>query len=263
MDIVNSIQKSVDFIEDNIYDDLNAETIANHVYLSPFHFQRLFSIVCGLTLGEYIRNRRMTLAGVEVEKTEMKIIDIAFKYHYDSPESFSRAFKQFHGVSPMMVRNKIGSINSFAKISIESIFGGNLVMQRAKERGYAVKENGPVYYTMDMDRTAKWFEATLGWYAAIDQRNDKGEGTYGCILPFPFEVSNMTLAPFNGFQMFYGKPSNEVVSFMRVDNIENLHSFVKKSGWDKISEIVVQPWGGKECSVTTVDGGVMRFFQLD
>ena len=136
-------------------------------------------------------------------------------------------------------------------------------MKRATERGYAVKENGPVYYTMNMDRTAKWFEDTLGWYAAIDQRNDNGEGTYGCILPFPLEVSNMTLAPFNGFHMFYGKPSNEVVAFMRVDNIENLHSFVISSGWDKISEIEVQPWGGKECSVTTVDGGIMRFFQLD
>ena len=214
MDIVNSIKKAIDFIEDNICGDLNAELIAKHVYISPFHFQRLFSIVCGLTLGEYIRNRRMTLAGIDVKKTEMKIIDIAFKYHYDSPESFSRAFKQFHGVSPMMVRSKKDSTKAFAKISIESILGGNLVMRRAKERGYAVKENGPVYYTLDMDKTAKWFEATLGWYAAIDQRNDNGEGTYGCILPFPFEVSTMTLTPFNGFHMFFCR-----ISFMTCKTI--------------------------------------------
>jgi hypothetical protein len=63
--------------------------------------------------------------------------------------------------------------------------------------------------------------------------------------------------------MFYGEPSNQAVAFMRVDNIEKLHFFVKKNGWDKISEIKTQHWGGKECDVTTIDGGIMRFFQLD
>lgn len=261
--MLNSIQRAIDFIEDNIYNDLKLETIAEQVYLSPFHFQRLFSLVCGITIGEYIRNRRLTLAGIEVESTNTRIIDIALKYQYESPESFSRAFARFHGVSPMAARSQKGHIHSFAKISVESIFGGNTIMQKLKERGYAVKENGPVYYTKDMDKTAKWFEDVLGWYAGIDQRNDNGEGTYGCILPFPFEVSSMTLAPFSGFHMFLGEPSNKVVAFMRVDNIENLSACVKRNGWDKISEITIQPWGGKECSVTTVDGGIMRFFQLD
>lgn len=136
-------------------------------------------------------------------------------------------------------------------------------MQRLKERGYAVKENGPVYYTKDMDKTAKWFEDVLGWYAGIDQRNDKGDGTYGCLLPFPGEINSMTLMPFNGFHMFYGEPSSQTVAFMRVDNIEKLHFYIKKNGWDKISDIKTQHWGGKECDVTTIDGGVMRFFQLD
>ncbi|ODU57620.1 MAG: hypothetical protein ABT01_01830 [Clostridium sp. SCN 57-10] len=67
----------------------------------------------------------------------------------------------------------------------------------------------------------------------------------------------MTLLPFNG------EPSTQTVAFMRVDNIEKLHSFVKKNGWEKISEMKTQCWGGKECDVTTIDGGVMRFFQLD
>jgi AraC family transcriptional regulator len=263
MDMINCIQRAVDFIEDNICDDLNSEIVASQAFMSPFHFQRLFSIVCGITLGEYIRNRRLTFAGIDVESTDTKIIDIALKYGYESPESFSRAFTRFYGVSPMMARSQKGHINSFAKISVKSILGGNSIMQKLKERGYTVKENGPVYYTKNMDKTAKWFEETLGWYAGIDQRNDNGDGTYGCVLPLPDEISGMTLIPFNGFHMFYGEPSNQTVAFMGVDNVEKLYSFVKKNGWDKISEIETQHWGGKECDVTTIDGGVMRFFQLD
>lgn len=263
MDTVNCVQRAIDFIEDNVCEDLNSETISSQAFMSSFHFQRLFSVICGITLGEYIRNRRLSLAGIEVETTGAKIIDIAFKYGYESPESFSRAFTRFHGVSPMTARSQNGHTRSLAKISVQSILGGNSTMQKFTERGYAVKENGPVYYTKNMDQTAKWFEDVLGWYAGIDQRNDRGDGTYGCVLPFPGEIGSMTLLPFNGFHMFYGEPSTQTVAFMRVDNIEKLHSFVKKNGWEKISEMKTQCWGGKECDVTTIDGGVMRFFQLD
>lgn len=162
MDMINSIQRAIDFVEDNICEDLKVETVASQAFLSPFHFQRLFSVVCGMTIGEYIRNRRLSYAGIDVEATDMKIIDIALKYGYESPESFSRTFTRFHGVSPMTARSQKGLINSFAKISVQSILGGNMIMQRLKERGYTVKENGPVYYTKNMDKTAKWFEDILG-----------------------------------------------------------------------------------------------------
>ncbi|WP_455617754.1 helix-turn-helix domain-containing protein [Eisenbergiella sp.] len=263
MDTINRIQRAIDFVEDNIYDELNPDAIASQAYMSSFHFQRLFSVVCGVSLGEYIRNRRLTLSGTEIQHSDTKIIDIAFKYGYESPESFSRAFTRFHGISPMAARSQNGGLNLFAKISVESILGGNQMVQGLKERGYTVKENGPVYYTTNMDKTAKWFEDVLGWYAGIDQRNENGDGTYGCVLPLPGEIHSMTLAQFNGFHMFYGEPTRQTVAFMRVDNIDNLYSFVTKNGWTQISEITTQPWGGKECDVTTIDGGVMRFFQLD
>ena len=183
MDTVNCIQRAIDFIEDNIYDDPTPEVIASQAYMSGFHFQRLFSVVCGISLGEYLRNRRLTLAGTEIEASDTKIIDIAFKYGYESPESFSRAFTRFHGISPLTARSQKERLNSFAKISVQSILGGNQMTQGLKERGYTVRENGPIYYTRNMDRTAKWFEDVLGWYAGIDQRNENGDGTYGCVLP--------------------------------------------------------------------------------
>ena len=136
-------------------------------------------------------------------------------------------------------------------------------MQELMERGYMVKENGPIYYTKNMDETAKWFKDVLGWYAGIDERNENGEGIYGCLLPLPEEILNMTLVPFNGFHMFFGDPVKQTVAFMRVDNIENLYAFVKKNGWTQISEITKQHWGGKECKLTTIDGGIIKFFQVD
>lgn len=137
------------------------------------------------------------------------------------------------------------------------------MINKMMERGYTVKENGPVYYTLDMDRTVKWFEDVLGWEAGIDQRGENGEGLYGCVLFLPHEFINMGLVTFNGFHMFCGEPSARVVAFIRVDNVENLRNYVLKNGWTQISEITVQPWGGKECSLTTIDGSSMRIFQID
>ncbi len=263
MDTITCIQKAVDFIEDNICEDLSADVISSHAYMSSFHFQRIFAMISGVSLGEYIRNRRLTLAGIEIETNDLKIIDIAFKYGYESPESFSRAFSRLHGVSPMTARSQKGKLNLFAKMSVESTLGGNHMLQRLKERGYAVQENAPIYYTKDMSKTAKWFEDVLGWYAGIDEKDENGNGTYGCLLPFPDEIKNMALVSFNGFHMFYGEPTKQTLAFMKVDNIHNLHSYVKKNGWTQISEITTQHWGGKECDVVTVDGSVIRFFQLD
>lgn len=263
MDTINSIQKAIDYIEGNICDELSTEAIAGQAYMSGFHFHRIFSVVCGVSVGEYIRSRRLTLAGLEIKYSDAKITDIAYKYGYESPESFSRAFTRFHGVSPMTARSQNGKLRSFAKISVQSVLGGNRMIQGLQQRGYTVKENGAIYYTKDMDKTAKWFEDVLGWYAGIDERNESGDGVYGCLMPWPIEIHNMTLVPFNGFHMFRGEPTTQIVAFMRVDSIDNLHAYVKKNGWTQISEITTQHWGGRECTVTTIDGCTMRFFQLD
>jgi len=262
MDTVKNMQRAIDFLEDNILDNLSSELIASQAFMSSFHFQRTFSVICGITLGEYIRNRKLTLAGTEVISTSAKIVDIAFKYGYESHESFSRAFTRFHNVSPMTARSQ-GEINSFNKISVKSILEGNLSMERLRERGYSVKENGTVYYTTDLDKTLKWFEDVMGWYGGIDEKDEQGNGVYGCLLPMPDELVNLKIATFNGIHMFYGEPNKQVVSFIRVDNIQNLHGYVTKNGWQDITDITTQPWGGKECAVTTIDGSILRFFQLD
>lgn len=122
------IDKAINYIEDNITKELTIENIAKRAYLSPFYFQKGFAMLCGFTVGEYIRKRRLTLAGSELISTEKKIIDIALKYGYDSPDSFTKSFTRFHGVTPTAVRKNGAMIKSFAPLKIKFILEGGCSM---------------------------------------------------------------------------------------------------------------------------------------
>lgn len=127
MDWIKSFQRSIDYIEEHIAEPVEVSDIAAQMNVSAFYYQKIFSILCGFSLGEYIRNRRLALAGGELLATEEKIIDIAMKYGYDSPEGFTRAFVKFHGVTPSAVR-KGGKVRSFAKLAVEiSVKGGSIM----------------------------------------------------------------------------------------------------------------------------------------
>lgn len=134
-------------------------------------------------------------------------------------------------------------------------------MSDFSERGYVVRETGAVYYTQDMDSTLKWFQNVLGWYGQIEARDENNEGGYGCVNNIPIEIEALHIAPFTGIHLFKGEPLKTVVAFMRVQGVEQLYQFVKKNGWNHISEVEEQPWGGKTCSVTTIDGSILTFFE--
>ncbi|WP_027399365.1 AraC family transcriptional regulator [Anaerovorax odorimutans] len=125
---IECISDAIFYIEDNITEKLTIEDISKQVFISPFYFQKGFTMLCGLTVGEYIRLRRLTLAGNELVSTDKKIIDIAFKYGYGSPDSFTKAFTRFHGVTPTSVRKDGAMIKSFAPLRIKFILKGGYVM---------------------------------------------------------------------------------------------------------------------------------------
>ncbi len=91
MDWMTGLQRAIDYVEAHLTDDIDYAAAAKEAVSSSFHFQRVFSIICGYTLGDYIRMRRLSLAADELMRTNEKVIDIALKYGYDTPESFSRA----------------------------------------------------------------------------------------------------------------------------------------------------------------------------
>lgn len=104
MDWIQGIQNAINYIEEHITEDIDYDTLAKIACSSRYHFQRVFGIMCGITVGEYIRRRRLTLAGNDLLTSDTKATDIAFKYGYDTLESFSRAFVRFHGVKPSQVK---------------------------------------------------------------------------------------------------------------------------------------------------------------
>lgn len=120
-------------------------------------------------------------------------------------------------------------------------------MSRFSEKGYYVKENAPIYLTQDMDRTAEWFETIMGWYSNIVERTPEGCGCYGVVFDMIPEIEAVHLAPFTGFQLFCGEPDNKVISFMQVSGIERLHEYILSNGWEHITDVITQPWGGKTC----------------
>jgi AraC family transcriptional regulator len=125
MDWIESLQKAIDYIEENLLEDIDAESIAESVYTSNTHFQRIFRIITGMTISEYIRSRRLSLAGQELFSRDIKVIDIAIKYGYDTPESFTKAFTRFHGITPSAARKFQYQLKSFDPLSIQiSIRGG-------------------------------------------------------------------------------------------------------------------------------------------
>ena len=117
MNYRDDINNAVDFIESNITKQLDYAEIAAKAYSSNYHFQRVFSICCGCTLGEYIRKRRLTLAGAELANSSLKIIDAALKYGYESPDSFTKAFIKFHGITPSAARLPGARLRSFPRMS--------------------------------------------------------------------------------------------------------------------------------------------------
>lgn len=261
METVINIQKAIDYIEENIVAELNFEDITSQAYMSSHHFQRLFSMICGISLGDYIRNRRLTLAAAEIKSSDTKIIDIAYKYGYETPESFSHAFSRFHTISPMIAR-KQGEIKTFSRITIKSIIEGmNLMQEKIKERGYTVGNVGSVYLTTDMDKTVKWFEEILGWYAGVEVRDNNGTPTYGCAMPFSGELVHLGVTSFNGIFLLPGETPQCLISMMKVNNLDNLYYHVKKCGWDHITEVTFESWGARVCNITTIDGCILRFFE--
>ena len=100
MDTHDILENTIKLIENNLDNqDLNISFLSNKVYVSPYHLQRIFYTLFGKTIGSYIRERRLTEAGTDIKNGE-KVADVAIKYGYESQESFTRAFKKFHGVNP-------------------------------------------------------------------------------------------------------------------------------------------------------------------
>lgn len=197
MDWITGIQRAIDYIEAHLTEQIDYEAAAKEAYSSSFHFQRVFGILCGYTLGDYIRMRRLSLAAENLLRTDDKIIDIALEYGYDSPESFSRAFTRFHGITPTEARHG-GNIKSFSRLSVKLILnGGNLMNYRIEKRD-AFKVicrkkhvNKPQGDTATADISAFWGECSTDGTMEVLPKYAKFDNLHGILgICFSGEMAN-------------------------------------------------------------------------
>lgn len=130
-----SISKAIAYIEAHLQEPLDVKDIARAAALSPFYFQRGFTMLCGMSVGEYIRKRRLSQAGLAVLMSEQNIIDIALACGYESPDGFTKAFTRFHGVTPTELRKSGGTVVSFAPLTLKiSLEGGRNMDYRIEKK---------------------------------------------------------------------------------------------------------------------------------
>lgn len=135
MDWITGIQNAIDYVEAHLAEEIDFDAVARESFSSTHHFQRVFSILCGYTLGEYIRCRRLTLAGTELAEGGAKVIDVAAKYGYESPDSFCKAFQKFHGITPSQARGEGAVLKSFSRLHVKvTMEGGNVMNYRIEEK---------------------------------------------------------------------------------------------------------------------------------
>jgi len=127
---VKAMQNAITFIEGRLTEDISIEDISHSTNSSSTNFQRIFSIVTGMTVGDYIRSRRLSLAAKDLIETNSKVIDIALKYGYETAESFTKAFTRFHDATPSAVRRKKFVPKTFEPLLINIDVRGGFIMQR-------------------------------------------------------------------------------------------------------------------------------------
>ncbi|PEJ57482.1 AraC family transcriptional regulator [Bacillus sp. AFS002410] len=167
MDLLKNMNDALVYIEENLTSTMDYKEISRRAFCSEYHFKRMFSFLAGISLSEYIRRRRLTLAAFELKEHNTKIIDLALKYGYNSPDSFTRAFQNLHGITPSEARVNGNSLKAFPRMTFQlSIKGGNEMNYRIEEkeafRIVGIKKRVPIIFNgVNPEIASMWKSLTM------------------------------------------------------------------------------------------------------
>ncbi len=136
MDWVERLNQSMSYIEEHLTDEIDYDELGRIACCSTYHYQRMFTYMAGISLAEYIRRRKMSVAAIDLQSGKEKIIDVAAKYGYSSPTAFNRAFQSFHGIAPSMLKNGSTLVKSFSPIAFY------ITVKGATEMNYRMETKG-------------------------------------------------------------------------------------------------------------------------
>lgn len=178
MDWMELLKETIDYIEEHLLEDITAERVAEHVNVSGFYFQKGFKIMTGYTIGEYIRYRRLYLAGLEASAGRERILELSLKYGYETPESFTRAFGRFHGISPARIKNQPGKIRTFLPLSVSiSVKGGT--------RPDYMMEQREAFHVVGVERLFSYVDAYEKIPCFWEEYHVSGAAADGCCMKVP------------------------------------------------------------------------------
>lgn len=175
MNHIDSLQKGIDYIESKLTDVIYNEELSAVTCMSAVHFQKTFFGLTGMTVGEYVRNRRLTLAAAELTGGKSSVLEVALKYGYESSEGFSRAFREFHGVNPNEIKTGKTNYYLFNKITLEiKVNGGNKmnfeIIELAKRSFAGIRTIAHGNMNKDIDK--RWDNDDEAWEATRKEQND-------------------------------------------------------------------------------------------
>lgn len=166
MEWIEKLNQAVRYMEEHITEEISYEQLGRVAGCSACHFQRMFTYMASMPLSEYIRRRRMSLAAVDLQDKDAKVLDIALKYGYSSPTAFNRAFQSVHGIAPAEAKKPGRAVKSFPPISFELTVKGREEMEYRLEQKEAFRIIGvskPLYQSIE-----KNFEVVPGmWQEAV------------------------------------------------------------------------------------------------
>ncbi|MCM3585562.1 AraC family transcriptional regulator [Mesobacillus maritimus] len=189
---------SIEYIENNLENHLAIEDVAEIACMSKFHFQRMFSMLTGYTVSEYIRNRRITVAAQELVHSRSKVIEVAIKYGYESPEAFTKAFRKIHGISPSTAKKTSQPLKAFPKLSFQIQLKGDVEMDYkiVEKESFSVVGKSIRTSTIGGENNrniaAFWKESNQNGFVSELAKNCGSLGLIGICMDFDREQENLT-----------------------------------------------------------------------
>ena len=183
MDSLERMNQALAYIEENLADQIDFKQAERLALCSEYHFRRMFSFLAGVSLSEYIRRRRLTLAAFELVHSHALVIDVALKYGYNSPDAFTRAFYSLHGVTPTEARNTGQPLKAYPRMSFQlTIKGGNEMNYRIEEKAsfriVGIMQRVPLIYEGVNPEIAKMWtrldESMISTLKALSNVDPKG-----------------------------------------------------------------------------------------
>ena len=183
MDWLTRMNRVIDYIDENLDGAIDYDFIASLACCSTYQFAKMFSVITDIPLSEYIRRRRLTRAALELQTSDIKVIDLGLKYGYDSPTAFNRAFQNMHGLAPSAARKKGVFLKSYPRITFQfSIKGDEEMKYRIEEkaafRAVGFKQKMSIVNGENLDRIPKMWanlpEADYGKLCAAGNAEPKG-----------------------------------------------------------------------------------------